>query len=62
MQPFTALDDHAFNDVWYCGPKKNARPYSPIDPVHKRPNDQCFDGYPELSIAEWHKKHGLWID
>jgi len=26
------------------------------------PNDNCFDGYPELSIEEWHKKHGLWID
>jgi len=24
--------------------------------------DDCFDGYPELSIEEWHKKHGLWID
>ena len=26
------------------------------------PNDDCFDGYPELSIEEWHKKHGLWIE
>jgi hypothetical protein len=25
-------------------------------------NDDCFDGYPELSIEDWHKKHGLWID
>ena len=25
------------------------------------PNDECFDGYPELSIEDWHKKHGLWI-
>jgi hypothetical protein len=25
------------------------------------PNDDCFDGYPELSIEDWHKKHGLWI-
>jgi len=24
--------------------------------------DQCFDEYPELSIADWHKKRGLWID
>ena len=24
-------------------------------------NDDCFDGYPELSIEDWHKKHGLWI-
>ena len=26
------------------------------------PNDECFDGYPELSIEDWHKKHGLWIE
>ena len=26
------------------------------------PNDDCFDGYPELSIEEWHKRHGLWIE
>jgi len=26
------------------------------------PNDYCFDGYPELSIEEWHKKQGLWIE
>ena len=26
------------------------------------PNDDCFDGYPELSIEEWHKRRGLWID
>jgi hypothetical protein len=25
------------------------------------PYDQCFDGYPELSTEDWHKKHGLWI-
>ena len=25
------------------------------------PNDDCFEGYPELSIEDWHKKHGLWI-
>jgi NADPH:quinone reductase-like Zn-dependent oxidoreductase len=25
-------------------------------------NDDCFDGYPELSIEDWHKKHGLWIE
>ena len=24
-------------------------------------NDDCFDGYPELSIEDWHKKHGLWV-
>ncbi len=26
------------------------------------PNDDCFHGYPELSIEDWHKKHGLWIE
>jgi len=26
------------------------------------PHDDCFDGYPELSIEDWHKKHGLWIE
>ena len=26
------------------------------------PNDDCFDGYPELSIEEWHRRRGLWID
>jgi hypothetical protein len=26
------------------------------------PNDDCFDGYPELSIENWHKKQGLWIE
>jgi hypothetical protein len=25
------------------------------------PQDQCFDGYPELSIEDWHKQRGLWI-
>ena len=24
--------------------------------------DQKFDEYPKLSIEDWHKKHGLWID
>src|SRR3984893_10527913 len=23
------------------------------------PNDDCFEGYPKLSIEDWHKKHGL---
>ncbi|MFN3765165.1 MAG: GFA family protein [Aliihoeflea sp.] len=27
-----------------------------------REGDQCFDLYPELSIADWHKKHGMWVD
>jgi hypothetical protein len=26
------------------------------------PNDDCFDGYPELSIEEWHKKHGCGLN
>ncbi len=26
------------------------------------PDDQCFEGYPELSIEDWHRRHGLWID
>ena len=26
------------------------------------PDDQCFDGYPEQSIEDWHKSRGLWID
>lgn len=24
--------------------------------------DQCFDLYPELSIADWHKAHAMWVD
>jgi hypothetical protein len=26
------------------------------------PGDDSFDGYPELSIEEWHKRRGLWIE
>jgi hypothetical protein len=26
------------------------------------PKDQSFDGYPEESIEQWHRKRGLWID
>ena len=26
------------------------------------PNDDRFEGYPELSIEDWHKKHRLWIE
>lgn len=25
------------------------------------PRDQSFDGYPEESIEDWHRKRGLWI-
>lgn len=24
--------------------------------------DRQYDGYPELSIEEWHRRHGLWSD
>ncbi|MBS3647497.1 GFA family protein [Pseudaminobacter sp. 19-2017] len=27
-----------------------------------RPGDVSFELYPEDSIADWHKKHGLWVD
>lgn len=26
------------------------------------PDDECFEGYPALSIEEWHKRRDLWID
>lgn len=26
------------------------------------PDDECYDGYPRLSIEDWHKTNGLWID
>ena len=26
------------------------------------PDDECYDGYPALSIEEWHKRRNLWID
>lgn len=26
------------------------------------PNDQCFEGYPDQSIEDWHRSRGLWID
>ncbi len=26
------------------------------------PDDLAFDVYPEQSIADWHRAHGLWID
>lgn len=25
------------------------------------PDDTCYDGYPELSIEEWHRRRGLWV-
>ena len=27
-----------------------------------RDGDAAFDLYPELSIADWHKKNGMWVD
>jgi len=26
------------------------------------PQDECYDGYPALSIEDWHKQHGLWVE
>ena len=26
------------------------------------PADECYDGYPELSIEDWHKRRNLWIE
>src|SRR4051812_3543789 len=26
------------------------------------PDDECYDGYPPLSIEEWHKRRDLWIE
>lgn len=26
------------------------------------PNDDTFDGYPEESIADWHRSRGLWVE
>ena len=28
---------------------------------HIGKKDQCFDEYPELSIADWHRKHKVWV-
>ena len=27
--------------------------------VQVRPDDQCFDEYPDESLAEWHRRLGL---
>ncbi len=27
-----------------------------------RPGDETFELYPEISIADWHRRHGLWVD
>lgn len=26
------------------------------------PDDDCFDEYPELSIEDWHRRRGLWME
>ena len=26
------------------------------------PGDLCFDEYPQQSIEDWHREHGLWLD
>ena len=26
------------------------------------PQDKTFDGYPDASLEDWHRAHGLWID
>ncbi|WP_186418031.1 GFA family protein [Bosea sp. CS1GBMeth4] len=32
-----------------------------VEPV-VGPRDRSFDGYPEESIEDWHRRRGLWID
>lgn len=32
-----------------------------VEPIIGR-NDDAFDLYPELSLAEWHRKNGLWVE
>ena len=27
--------------------------------VARKPNDRCFDDYPDESLADWHQRHGL---
>lgn len=31
-------------------------------PLNAGPRDRCFPRYPETSIEDWHKEHGLWVD
>lgn len=30
--------------------------------VEQGPGDQLFDLYPDQSLEEWHKTHGLWVE
>ena len=30
--------------------------------LHEGDNIDRFDEYPELSIEDWHRRHGLWED
>lgn len=34
---------------------------SRVEPL-VRPEDQCFEQYPEDTLEEWHRARGLWID
>lgn len=31
-------------------------------PLHAGPQDECYDVYPELSLEDWHRKHGVWVE
>ena len=30
--------------------------------VDKGPDDRAFDLYPDQSLEDWHKEHGVWVD
>jgi hypothetical protein len=53
----TVFRDHADNS----GPSLLRDKASWVEP-QIGPNDDCFNGYPKLSIEDWHKKYGLWIE
>jgi hypothetical protein len=31
-------------------------------PLQADPQDDCFDHYPDLSLADWHRRNGLWVN
>ncbi len=31
-------------------------------PLAAGPEDALFDHYPDLSLADWHRAQGLWVD
>ena len=37
---------------------------SPLQPSFLQigPNDEQYDGYPELSIEDWHKQNNMYIE